>query len=62
MTPRPRNCHEHRRTVARWLDGLIRHLERRTAAPVEPRPRAAPPRAGRPPLRLRRDLNLVLGL
>lgn len=62
MAPRIRRRHAHRRTVARWIDDLIRWIERRAAAPAKPRPPATSPHPGRVALRLRRDLNLVRGL
>ena len=47
-------------TVGRWIDRMIRSLERKAAAP--PRRATAQPAKGRPQLDLRRDLNLILGL
>lgn len=52
----------HRRTVGRWIDDMIRTIERKAADPAAVRAGPDPSPGGRPALRLRRDLNLVLGL
>ena len=62
MTSYTRRRAAQRRTVGRWLDDLIRSIERRAEAPDAKGQAGAARQAVRPSLRLRRDLELVLGL
>jgi hypothetical protein len=62
MDTQLRRRHAQRRTVGRWIDDMIRTIERRAASAAAVRAAPGASSAGRPALRLRRDLNHVLGL
>lgn len=62
MTADRNRRHAHRRTVGRWIDDMIRTIERKAVDPAVQRAAPQPSPTGRQPLRLRRDLGLVRGL